>query len=103
MPCSRNRSASGLPVSASRKMRRISSSVCRFFIVLVRVIPAQNSHSVHSSFRGAGHMDEGKGPIDSYFVIDTRTGKRTTLPSYEAFREMASQLGINPNLETIYS
>jgi hypothetical protein len=36
-PCSRRTSASGLPLWASRRMRTISSSLNRFFMVLVRV------------------------------------------------------------------
>jgi hypothetical protein len=49
------------------------------------------------------HLGDRNGQINSYFLIDTRTGKRTTLPNYEALRGIASQLGLNPNLETIYS
>jgi hypothetical protein len=47
------------------------------------------------------HMNEGSSKVDSYFVIDTRTGKRTTPPNSEALRGVASRLGINLNLEPI--
>jgi hypothetical protein len=49
------------------------------------------------------HLGDRNSKIDSYFLIDTRTGKRTTLPDYETLRDVASKLGVNPNLETIYS
>lgn len=49
------------------------------------------------------HLGDRDGKSDSYFVIDARTGKRTTLPNYEALRNAASRLGINLNLESIYS
>jgi len=41
--------------------------------------------------------------IDFYFVLDSRTGKRTNLSSYDALRTSASNLGINLNLEPIYA
>jgi hypothetical protein len=49
------------------------------------------------------HLGDRNSKIDSYFLIDTRTGKRTTLPDYETLRGVASKLGVNPNLETIHS
>ena len=41
--------------------------------------------------------------IDSYFILDTQTGRRTNLSSYDALRTSASNLGINLNIEPIYS
>jgi hypothetical protein len=39
--------------------------------------------------------------IESYFVLDTRTGTHESLPTYEALRGKAQQLGIGLNLERI--
>jgi len=41
--------------------------------------------------------------IDSYFILDTQTGRRTNLSSSDALRTSASNLGINLNIEPIYS
>jgi hypothetical protein len=55
-----------------------------------------------------GGVDEGRPPeieskkIDSYFILDTRTGKRTTLPTYASVASAAGQLGIGLSLEPIY-
>jgi hypothetical protein len=54
-----------------------------------------------------GGVDEGEPPdvgstkLDSYFVLDARTGKRTTLPNYDALSNAARQLEIQLNLEPI--
>jgi hypothetical protein len=40
-------------------------------------------------------------PVDSYFLLDARTGKRSNFSTYEALREAALQLRIQPNLEPI--
>ncbi|HKN74720.1 MAG TPA: hypothetical protein VJW94_06060 [Candidatus Acidoferrum sp.] len=39
--------------------------------------------------------------IESYFLLDTKTGKHESFPAYEALRAKAQQLGINLNLERI--
>ena len=55
-----------------------------------------------------GGVDEGRPPefeskkIDSYFILDTQTGKRTTLPTYASVASAAGQLGIGLSLEPIY-
>ncbi len=44
--------------------------------------------------------------IDSYFLLDTRSGKRTDFTAYDQLYSAARQLGIQPNLEpinTVYS
>lgn len=55
-----------------------------------------------------GAVDEREPPeietskIDSYFILDTRTGKRTTLRTYDSVVSAAGQLGIPVSLEPIY-
>jgi hypothetical protein len=39
--------------------------------------------------------------IESYFVLDTKAGRHESIPTYEALRCKAQQLGINLNLERI--
>lgn len=39
--------------------------------------------------------------IESYFVLDTKAGRHEIIPTYEALRCKAQQLGINLNLERI--
>jgi hypothetical protein len=39
--------------------------------------------------------------IDSYFLLDTRSGKRRNFATYEELHAAALQLGIQPNLEPI--
>lgn len=46
-------------------------------------------------------FDENK-KVDSYFVLDIRTGKKTILPNYDTLRSAALQLHIQPNLEPIH-
>jgi hypothetical protein len=54
-----------------------------------------------------GAVDEGKPPdvrskkIDSYFILDARTGKRTTLTDYDSLARAAGQLDIHLGLEPI--
>jgi hypothetical protein len=52
--------------------------------------------------RSSEHLGQGNAQIDSYFVLDTRTGKRTSLPNYDSLRDYARQRGILLNLETIF-
>lgn len=49
------------------------------------------------------HSGEESDRVDSYFVLDTRTGRRTTMPNYDALRTAALQLGVQTKLEPIYS
>jgi hypothetical protein len=44
--------------------------------------------------------DEGN-HVDSFFLMDTQAGKRTTFPSYETLAIEAQRLGIQPKLEPI--
>ncbi len=37
----------------------------------------------------------------NYFLLDTRTGRRTKLSNYDGLREAAARLGAQPSLETI--
>lgn len=46
--------------------------------------------------------DEG-GPIDSYFLLDTRTGKRDDFKSYEELSQAAQELKVKPDLAPISS
>ncbi len=39
--------------------------------------------------------------IDSYFLLDTQTGKKTAFPNVDGLRAVATQLGISLNLEPI--
>jgi hypothetical protein len=50
--------------------------------------------------------DNNKDQVDSYFLLDTATGKRTNFSTYNALQNATLQLGIQPNLEhieTVYS
>lgn len=47
------------------------------------------------------HLGDGEGPVDGYFVLDTELGKRREFRSYEALRQNALQLGIDPQLKPI--
>jgi hypothetical protein len=39
--------------------------------------------------------------VDSYFLLDTQTNKRTNFPTYDLLVDAASQVGIQPHLEPI--
>lgn len=39
--------------------------------------------------------------VDSYFLLDTQTNKRTNFPTYDALLQAASQVGIQPHLKPI--
>ncbi len=52
------------------------------------------------SFQDSG---EDSTRVDSYFLMDTETGKRTTFPTQDSLRNAASQLGIQLNLQPIDS
>ena len=47
------------------------------------------------------HLGEDSNQIDSYFVLDTRTGKNTILPNYESLQKEALRQGIRTELEPI--
>lgn len=44
---------------------------------------------------------ESNGHVNSYFLLDTQTGKHANFPTYEALRGEAQHLGISLNLEPI--
>jgi|GEM_PF-928553 len=47
------------------------------------------------------HLGDGNGPVDSYFIIDARTGEKTILHDYESLQNGAQLLGIILKLEPI--
>ena len=47
------------------------------------------------------HLGKESNQIDSYFVLNTRTGKNTILPDFESLQRGALQLGIRTDLEPI--
>jgi hypothetical protein len=49
------------------------------------------------------HDRDDNNEVDSYFVLDTRTGKRTGAASLNALKLEASKLGVSLHLEPIYS
>jgi hypothetical protein len=50
------------------------------------------------SFEQSGNGD---GKVDSYFLLDTSTGKRQTFLTYDALRSVAGQLGVQVSLQPI--
>ena len=49
-----------------------------------------------------GKMEaHGDSDVNRYFLLDTRTNKRTDFASYDAMNRAASQIGIQPHLERI--
>ena len=52
------------------------------------------------------HFGQTTESVDSYFWLDTKTGKKTVVPDFEQLRAAATQLGISLKLEpinTVYS
>lgn len=49
----------------------------------------------------SGPLDGDINHIDSYFVLDTQTGKKTLFSTIDQLRGSAQQLGINLNLQPI--
>jgi hypothetical protein len=47
------------------------------------------------------HLDQSESPVDTYFILDTRTGKRSNFQSASALSAAAARLGIAPNLRPI--
>ena len=48
------------------------------------------------------HFGDQNQEIDSYFVLDTQTGKRTQLQSYDDLKRKSHELNINLDLQPIY-
>ncbi|MGA7381189.1 MAG: hypothetical protein WBX03_10085 [Terriglobales bacterium] len=46
---------------------------------------------------------ESRNEVNTYFLLGTRTGKRTNFTTYEALAAAARQLGIQPKLEPIFT
>ena len=52
------------------------------------------------------HLGQETNQVDAYFLLDTRLGKQKQFQNYNALRQSALELGIEPNLQpinTIYS
>jgi len=49
------------------------------------------------------HLGQDSNHVDSYFLLDTQTGKRTQFQSYATLRGAAQRLGIEAKLEPINS
>jgi hypothetical protein len=52
------------------------------------------------------HLGQNTNQVDAYFLLDTQLGKRTQFQNYDALRQSALELSIEPNLQpinTIYS
>jgi hypothetical protein len=49
------------------------------------------------------HLGKDVNSVDSYFVLDTQSGKQTRFVSYDALRQKALELRIEPNLQPINS
>ena len=49
------------------------------------------------------HWEKGIDHVDNYFLLDTTKGNKTVFPDYDALRRAAQQVGVEPNLEPIYS
>ncbi len=48
-----------------------------------------------------GSLEGDSNQVDSFFLLDTHTGKRTAFPTYEELTSEARRLGIQPKLEPI--
>jgi hypothetical protein len=53
--------------------------------------------------RWFSHVQNGAGEVDSYFLIDTKTGKSLTFPNFDALHGAAAPLGVRLNLRPIAS
>ena len=49
------------------------------------------------------HFGKETDEVDSYFLLDTSTGKRGEFPNYEALSDATIQLGVQPSLRPIYA
>jgi hypothetical protein len=49
------------------------------------------------------HLQNDKGAVDSYFLLDVQLGKHTNFSSYDALRAMAKEMGLDLNLQPIVS
>jgi hypothetical protein len=51
--------------------------------------------------RAFEHLGQNINQVDAYFLLDTQLGKQTQFQNYDALRNRALQLGIEPNLQPI--
>jgi hypothetical protein len=49
------------------------------------------------------HFGQDGSPVDPYFLLDTRTGKRTDFKTYDELRQAAQHLRVQPSLVPIGS
>lgn len=49
------------------------------------------------------HFGQNTKAVDSYFWLDTKTGKKTVFSNYDDLRSAAGQLGVSLKLEPIYN
>ena len=54
-----------------------------------------------SDSKWLGRLGDNSGQVDSFFIMDAQSGKRTTLPSYDALTAEAQRLGIQLKLVPI--
>jgi hypothetical protein len=49
------------------------------------------------------HLGQDSNQVDAYFLLDTQLGKQAPFKNYDALRQKALELGIEPNLQPINS
>ena len=68
----------------------------------VRVLQVQGRYIIGGlDSKAFGSSNENKTRVDSYFLLDTQSSKRTNYPTYDALFQAATQVGIQPKLEPI--
>lgn len=86
------------------KDRPVWSDVKENAIDNVRVIQLAGSYVLGGSdSKRLEHFGQDGSPVDSYFLLDTRTGNRTDFKTYDDLREAAHHLSVQPSLVPIGS
>lgn len=68
----------------------------------VRMVQVAGKYIVGGSdSQSVQHYGQNKEDVDSYFLLDTQTGKRTTLKTHDELRQLAAQVGIDLDLKPI--
>jgi hypothetical protein len=68
----------------------------------VRVLQVQGRYIIGGLDSKAGAWSNTNDTrVDSYFLLDTQSSRRTNFPTYDALLQAASQVGIQPHLEPI--
>lgn len=68
----------------------------------VRVLQVQGRYIIGGlDSKAFGSSSDNEARVDSYFLLDTRSSKRTNFPTYDALFQAATQVGIQPHLEPI--